>query len=41
VVKNGENFTVGADSMSSPGHGSLAAENVNCGCMAAPVIEES
>lgn len=33
VVRNGEYFQVGADSMLFPGDGSLAEENCNCNCV--------
>ncbi len=38
IVGQGENFRVGADNMPFPGSGSLAEENVNCGCVAVGVF---
>ena len=39
VVGIGENFTIGADSMPSPGRGSDPSENINCRCFVLPWIE--
>jgi len=35
-----KDFKVGGDSMSAPGGGSLAEENINCRCSIIPVVEE-
>ncbi len=35
-----EHFSVGADSMLSPGQGDLPEENINCRCVIIPVVKE-
>lgn len=41
VVRNGEEFQVGADRMQNPGEGDLAEENCNCNCVSVAAFPES